>query len=167
MSTGGTARVLRDAGVEVCDVSSQTGFPEMMDGRLKTLHPIIHGGLLARRDNGSDMKAVREHGIGLIDMVVVNLYRFEDTIAKEDCTLAKAIENIDIGGPAMLRAAAKNYRFVTVVTDPADYSAVIMEMERTGGKVSEKFNFALAKKVFALTAKYDAAISQYLHSLAR
>jgi len=163
LSTGGTAKALRDAGgIPVIDVSDYTGFPEMMDGRLKTLHPKIHGGLLARRDNESDMKALQEHAISLIDMVVVNLYRFEDTVAKEGCTLAHAIENIDIGGPTMLRASAKNYRFVSVVTDPDDYPSIITEMDVRSGCISEATNFELAKKVFALTARYDAAISAYM-----
>ncbi len=144
------------------DVSDYTGFPEMMDGRLKTLHPKIHGGLLALRDNPEHMKAVKEHGIDLIDMVVINLYRFEETVAKKDCTLEHAIENIDIGGPTMLRAAAKNYRFVSVVTSPADYESIIEEMKASGGKISEATNFRLAVKTFQLTARYDAAISNYL-----
>lgn len=165
LSTGGTAAQLRQNGIAVKDVSDYTGFPEMMDGRLKTLHPKIHGGLLALRDNPEHMKAVKEHGIDLIDMVVINLYRFEETVAKKDCTLEHAIENIDIGGPTMLRAAAKNYRFVSVVTSPADYSAIIDEMKASGGKISESSNFALAVKTFQLTARYDAAISNYLGRL--
>ncbi len=162
LSTGGTAAQLRESGIAVTDVSDYTGFPEMMDGRLKTLHPKIHGGLLALRDNNEHMKALNEQGIGLIDMVVINLYRFEDTVAREGCTLEDAIENIDIGGPTMLRAAAKNHRFVTVVTDPEDYATVIDEMRRTGGNISEATNFAFATKTFQLTARYDAAISNYL-----
>jgi phosphoribosylaminoimidazolecarboxamide formyltransferase/IMP cyclohydrolase len=162
LSTGGTAAQLRQKGIAVTDVSDYTGFPEMMDGRLKTLHPKVHGGLLALRDNEEHMKSLNEQGIGLIDMVVINLYRFEDTVAREDCTLEDAVENIDIGGPTMLRAAAKNYRFVSVVTDPADYSKIIDEMRKTGGKISESTNFALATKTFQLTARYDAAISNYL-----
>lgn len=165
LSTGGTAAQLRQSGIPVKDVSDYTGFPEMMDGRLKTLHPKIHGGLLALRDNPEHMKAVKEHGIDLIDMVVINLYRFEETVAKKDCTLEHAIENIDIGGPTMLRAAAKNYRFVSVVTSPADYSAIIDELKASGGKISESSNFALAVKTFQLTARYDAAISNYLGRL--
>lgn len=165
LSTGGTASQLRQSGIPVKDVSDYTGFPEMMDGRLKTLHPRIHGGLLALRDNPEHMKAVKEHGIDLIDMVVINLYRFEETVAKKGCTLEHAIENIDIGGPTMLRAAAKNYRFVSVVTSPADYSAIIDEMKASGGKMSESSNFALAVKTFQLTARYDAAISNYLGRL--
>ena len=162
LSTGGTASQLRKSGVPVTEVSDYTGFPEMMDGRLKTLHPKIHGGLLGLRDKESHMQALREHGIGLIDMVVINLYRFEDTVAKEDCTLEHAIENIDIGGPTMLRAASKNYRFVSVVTDPEDYLKILVEMKQTGGRISETTNFELAKKTFQLTARYDGAISNYL-----
>ncbi len=161
-STGGTAAQLRKSGVPVTEVSDYTGFPEMMDGRVKTLHPKIHGGLLALRDNDAHMQALREHGISTIDMVVINLYRFEDTIAKEGCTLEHAIENIDIGGPTMLRAASENYRFVSVVTDPADYPKIIAEMKQRGGKISEATNFELAKKTFQLTARYDGAISNYL-----
>jgi len=162
LSTGGTAARLRQEGIAVTDVSDYTGFPEMMDGRLKTLHPKIHGGLLALRDNKEHMKAAKEQGIKLIDMIVINLYRFEDTVAKEGCLLKDAVENIDIGGPAMLRAAAKNYRFVTVVTDPGDYRKVLKEMNETGGKISEATNFALAARTFQLTARYDAAVSNYL-----
>lgn len=162
LSTGGTASQLRKSGVSVTDVSDYTGFPEMMDGRLKTLHPKIHGGLLGLRDNESHMQALREHQINLIDMVVINLYRFEDTVAKEGCTLENAVENIDIGGPTMLRAASKNYRFVSVVTDPEDYPKIIAEMTQTRGKISETTNFELAKKTFQLTARYDGAISNYL-----
>lgn len=165
LSTGGTAAQIRNSGIRVTDVSDYTGFPEMMDGRLKTLHPKIHGGLLALRDNGEHMKALSEHGIGLIDMVVVNLYQFEKTVEKEGCTLETAIENIDIGGPTMLRAAAKNYPFVSVVTDPADYDAILKEMRETGGSISEDTNFRLAVKTFQLTARYDGAISNYLGKL--
>jgi len=165
LSTGGTAAQLRKSSIKVKDVSEYTGFPEMMDGRLKTLHPKIHGGLLALRDNPEHIKAMKEHGIEPIDMVVINLYRFEDTVAKEGCTLEAAIENIDIGGPTMLRAAAKNYRFVSVITDPADYSLILKEMEKTGGKVSEATNFNLAVKTFQTTARYDGAISNYWGTL--
>ncbi|HUH67066.1 MAG TPA: bifunctional phosphoribosylaminoimidazolecarboxamide formyltransferase/IMP cyclohydrolase [Syntrophales bacterium] len=162
LSTGGTAAQLRANGISVIDVSDYTGFPEMMDGRLKTLHPKIHGGLLALRNSAAHMKSVAEHGIDMIDMVVVNLYPFEDTVARKDCTLEEAIENIDIGGPTMLRAAAKNYRYVTVVTDPADYPEILKEMKDTKGCISEATNFKLAAKVFRLTARYDGAISNYL-----
>ncbi len=162
LSTGGTAAQLRASGVSVIDVSDYTGFPEMMDGRLKTLHPKIHGGLLALRDKEEHLEALKKHDIGLIDMVVINLYRFEDTVARPGCTLAEAIENIDIGGPTMLRAASKNYRFVTVVTDPADYGKIIAAMQETAGRISEAINFELAKKTFQLTARYDGAISNHL-----
>ncbi|HQG32094.1 MAG TPA: bifunctional phosphoribosylaminoimidazolecarboxamide formyltransferase/IMP cyclohydrolase, partial [Deltaproteobacteria bacterium] len=164
ISTGGTARVLRESGISVVDISDYTGFPEMMDGRLKTLHPKVHGGMLAMRDNPEHLEAMKKEGIKPIDMLVVNLYRFEDTVAK-GASLEHAIENIDIGGPAMVRAASKNYRFVTVVTDPADYGKIIEEMKSTGGSVSEKTNFELARNAFSLTARYDAAISNYLQSL--
>ena len=162
LSTGGTAAQLRNQGIDITEVSDYTGFPEMMDGRLKTLHPKIHGGLLALRDNDAHMKSATDHHIGMIDMIVINLYRFEETVAKEKSSLEEAVENIDIGGPAMLRAAAKNYRFVTVVTDPADYPEILKEMKDAGGQIPESTNFALAKKVFQLTARYDAAISNYL-----
>ncbi len=162
LSTGGTATHLRQNGIEVVDVSAYTGFPEMMDGRLKTLHPVIHGGILALRDNEDHLKSLQEHKIGLIDMVIINLYRFEETIEKPGVTMAHAIENIDIGGPTMLRAAAKNYRFVTVVTDPADYSVIAQELASEGGRISETTNYQLAVKVFQLTARYDGAISNYL-----
>lgn len=162
ISTGGTATQLRNGSIKVKDVSEYTGFPEMMDGRLKTLHPKIHGGLLALRSDEAHMKAAEEHHIEMIDMVIINLYRFEDTVAKKTCTLEEAVENIDIGGPTMLRAAAKNHPFVTVVTDPEDYPKIIKEMKETKGKISEATNFALATKTFQLTARYDAAISNYL-----
>jgi phosphoribosylaminoimidazolecarboxamide formyltransferase/IMP cyclohydrolase len=165
LSTGGTAAQLRGSGLAVTDVSDYTGFPEMMDGRLKTLHPKIHGGLLALRDHAEHMDALKAHGIGLIDMVVVNLYQFEKTVQKEGCTLETAVENIDIGGPTMLRAAAKNYPFVSVVTDPADYEAILNEMKETGGRISEATNYRLAVKTFQLTARYDGAISNYLGKL--
>lgn len=164
LSTGGTAAQLREQGIDVIDVSDYTGFPEMMDGRLKTLHPKIHGGLLALRDNPEHRAAMETHGIVPIDMVVINLYRFEDTVAGGTCTMEEAIENIDIGGPTMLRAAAKNSRFVSVVTDPEDYSRIIDEMKKSGGAISEETNYLLAVKTFQLTARYDAAISNYLGS---
>ena len=159
LSTGGTAGRLREVGVPVVEVSSYTGFPEMMDGRVKTLHPRIHGGLLARRD--TDSEAMREHGIAGIDLLVVNLYPFEQTVARPDCDLATAIENIDIGGPAMLRAAAKNHAWVTVVVDAGDYAAVLDEL-RTDGAVSPATRFRLAAKAFEHTARYDGAIASYL-----
>ena len=162
LSTGGTARTLAQAGIKIREVSDFTGFPEMLDGRVKTLHPKIHGGILGIRTRPEHMEAMNKHNIVPIDLIAVNLYAFEKTIARPDCTLAEAIENIDIGGPTLLRAAAKNYPFVTVLTDPADYSVVIEEMDRSGGSVSEATNFRLAKKVFKLTHEYDGAISQYL-----
>ena len=159
LSTGGTAGQLREAGVPVVEVSSYTGFPEMMDGRVKTLHPRIHGGLLARRD--TDSEAMREHGIAGIDLLVVNLYPFERTVANPDCDLATAIENIDIGGPAMLRAAAKNHAWVTVVVDAGDHATVLEEL-RAGGAVTPATRFRLATKAFEHTARYDGAIASYL-----
>jgi phosphoribosylaminoimidazolecarboxamide formyltransferase/IMP cyclohydrolase len=165
ISTGGTKALLSKGGITVTDISDYTGFPEMMDGRLKTLHPKVHGGILAVRDNKEHTEKMAEHGITPIDMVVVNLYPFEETVARPDVTLELAIENIDIGGPTMVRAAAKNYRFVTIIVDPADYAPVIAEMEKTGGIVSPETNFALAKKAFTRTAAYDAAVSNYLTAL--
>ncbi len=162
LSTGGTAKMLRENGLKVMDVSEYTGFPEMLDGRVKTLHPKVHGGLLGIRDNPAHASKMKEHGIKEIDMVVVNLYPFEATIAKPSCTLEEAIENIDIGGPSMLRAAAKNYPYVTVIVDPSDYKPILEEMKKSGGAVSKETNFRLAKKVFKLTSNYDKAISTYL-----
>jgi phosphoribosylaminoimidazolecarboxamide formyltransferase/IMP cyclohydrolase len=162
LSTGGTAKVLREGGVEVQDISAYTGFPEMLDGRVKTLHPKVHGGLLGLRGNPDHVKKMREHGINPIDMVVINLYPFESTVAKPHCTLEEAIENIDIGGPAMLRAGAKNYPFVSVIVDPSDYLPILAEMKQNGGAVSPETNFRLAKKVYQLTACYDKAIAEYL-----
>ena len=159
LSTGGTATRLRDAGVPVVGVSAWTGFPEMMDGRVKTLHPKIHGGLLARRDTDAD--AMREHAIAGIDLLVVNLYPFEQTVARPDCDLATAIENIDIGGPAMLRAAAKNHAWVTVVVDAGDYPAVLEEL-RASGAVTPATRYRLAARAFEHTARYDGAIAGYL-----
>jgi len=161
LSTGGTARTLRDGGVKVLDISAYTGFPEMMDGRVKTLHPKVHGGLLGRRDNQEDIQMMEKHGIKNIDLVVVNLYQFELTVAKKGCTLEDAVENIDIGGPSMIRSAAKNFRDVTVVTDPSDYPKVLGEISESGGTTLET-RFELAKKVFDLTWHYDRAISDYL-----
>lgn len=166
LSTGGTAKALRDAGVSVKEVSDYTGFPEMLDGRLKTLHPKVHGGLLARRDNPKDMEDIKEYGIELIDMIVVNLYPFEETVAKPNVTFAEAIENIDIGGPTMLRSASKNFQNVAVVTDNNDYDSIIKEMKDINGDLSSKTRLELAKKVFRLTAKYDNAIADYLTKVA-
>lgn len=162
LSTGGTAKTLRQGGVSVTDISEYTGFPEMMDGRVKTLHPKVHGGLLGLRDNPEHVRMMKAHGIKGIDMVVVNLYQFEKTVAKEGVTLEEAIENIDIGGPSMLRSSAKNFKDVTVVVDPADYGTVLSEMESSGGKTTLQTRFRLAKKVFRLTHAYDGAISRYL-----
>jgi len=162
LSTGGTAKLLREAGLTVKDVSEFTGFPEMLDGRVKTLHPKVHGGLLGMRSNPEHVAKMKEHGIENIDMVIVNLYPFEATTAKEGCHLEDAIENIDIGGPTMLRSAAKNYPDVTVLVDSADYVQVLEEMKANGGAVSAKTNYALAVKVFQHTAAYDGAISNYL-----
>jgi len=164
LSTGGTAKLLEKEGVRVTEVSAHTGFLEMLDGRVKTLHPKIHGGILARRDRREHMAAIDQAGIAPIDLVVVNLYPFEATVADPDCTLENAVENIDIGGPAMLRAAAKNYGGVAVVVDPADYAKVLEEIRASGG-VAEATRFALAKKVFAHTAGYDGAIANYLTCL--
>ncbi len=165
LSTGGTAKVLSASGVKITEVADYTGYPEMLDGRLKTLHPKIHGGLLARRDVPDHMAAIKDAGAEPIDLVVVNLYPFQQTVARRDCTLDAAVENIDIGGPTMVRAAAKNHAGVAVVTDPADYAAVIAELERGGGSLSAATRLALAKKAFAHTAAYDAAIANYLTGL--
>lgn len=165
LSTGGTARALREGGISVTDISDYTGFPEMMDGRVKTLHPKVHGGLLGLRDNPEHVEMMKAHGIKTIDMVVVNLYQFEKTVAKEGVTLEEAIENIDIGGPSMLRSSAKNFRHVTVIIDPADYEVVLREMKKTGGETTLKTRFRLARKVFQLTHQYDGAISEYLETV--
>jgi phosphoribosylaminoimidazolecarboxamide formyltransferase / IMP cyclohydrolase len=162
LSTGGTAKLLRESGLTVKDVSEYTGFPEMLDGRVKTLHPTVHGGLLGMRSNPEHVAKMKEHGIENIDMVVVNLYPFEATVAREGCLLEDAIENIDIGGPTMLRSAAKNYPDVTVLVDIVDYAMIVDEMQATGGEVSPKTNFGLAVKAFQHTAAYDGAISNYL-----
>jgi phosphoribosylaminoimidazolecarboxamide formyltransferase/IMP cyclohydrolase len=163
LSTGGTARLLTANGISVIEVSDYTGFPEMMGGRIKTLHPKIHGGLLGRR--GVDDAVMAEQGIACIDMLVVNLYPFAETIAKPSCNLSTAIENIDIGGPAMLRAAAKNYAAVTVVTDASDYSRILEEMRINHGAISAATRFDLAVKAFALTARYDGTIGNYLGTI--
>jgi len=165
ISTGGTARALRDAGLGVTEVADYTGFPEILDGRVKTLHPKVHGGILARRDVPSHMAALSEAGIPAIDLVVVNLYPFSATVARPGCTLPEAIENIDIGGPAMLRSAAKNYEHVAVLTDPADYEPVLMEMAACDGALCAETRFRLAQKAFSHTARYDGAISNYLAEL--
>ena len=164
ISTGGTAQLLAREGVAVTEVSAYTGFPEMLGGRVKTLHPKIHGGLLARRDDASHVAAIRAAGIEPIDLLVVNLYPFQATVADPDCRLEDAVENIDIGGPAMLRAAAKNHAAVAVLVDPADYAEVLGEIRGNGG-VSDAKRFALATKAFAHTAAYDGAIANYLSSL--
>lgn len=162
LSTGGTARALREAGLEVRDVADFTGFPEMLDGRVKTLHPGVHAGLLFRRDNAAHAAALREHGLEAIDLVCVNLYPFEATVARPDVTRAEAVEQIDIGGPSMLRSAAKNHAAVTVVTDPADYPAVLDDLRAHDGQTTLALRQALAQKAFARTAAYDAAIAAYL-----
>ncbi|MDD5019596.1 MAG: bifunctional phosphoribosylaminoimidazolecarboxamide formyltransferase/IMP cyclohydrolase [Candidatus Omnitrophica bacterium] len=162
ISTGGTARALKDAGVPVVEMSDYTGFPEMLDGRVKTLHPKIHGGLLARRDDPAHMKQAQERGIGLIDMVVVNLYPFEKTVAKDGVSFEEAIENIDIGGPSMLRSAAKNHASVAVVCGPRRYPSVIQALKDNNGGFPEPLLSELAAEVFDTTARYDAAIARYL-----
>lgn len=159
LSTGGTYQALQQAGLVVTEVSDYTGFPEMMDGRVKTLHPKVHGGLLGRR--GTDDAVMQEHGIQPIDMVVVNLYPFEATVAKPDCSLEDAIENIDIGGPTMLRSAAKNHKDVAVVTDPSDYARILDEMKTNNGQLTHATRFDLAIKTFEQTARYDGAIANY------
>ncbi len=164
ISTGGTAKVLREAGIEVRDVSEVTGFPEMMDGRVKTLHPRIHGGLLGLRDNAEHQAAMREHGIEPIDMIVINLYPFEETIAREGVTVEEAIEQIDIGGPAMIRSAAKNFRDVAVITSNGDYKAVTDEMREQSCQLSLETRTSLARKAFSETARYDSLIFAFLRS---
>ena len=164
VSTGGTAKLLAAGGLPVTEVAELTGFPEMLDGRVKTLHPVVHGGLLARRDLPAHRAALEQHGIGTIDLLVVNLYPFEATVAKPGCTLDEAIENIDIGGPAMLRSAAKNWNDVAVLTDAAQYAGVLAELKRDG-QVSRATRFALAVAAFNRVSNYDAAISDYLSSL--
>jgi len=163
LSTGGTAKLLREAGIEVRDVSDYTGFPEMMDGRVKTLNPKVHGGILARRDHEGDLASMAEHGIERIDVVCVNLYPFREAVAKEGCTITDAIENIDIGGPCMVRAAAKNHEFVTIVVDPNDYAMVIASMQ--DGTLDTDKRRALAVKAYAHTAAYDGAIANHFSAL--
>ena len=165
LSTGGTAKMLAEHGLPVTEVADYTGFPEMLDGRVKTLHPKVHGGILARRDVQSHTDALQAHDIPTIDMVVVNLYPFQQTVAKDQCSLEDAIENIDIGGPAMLRSSAKNHKDVVVICDPADYQTVLQEMQTNQGVVSFDTRFGLALKVFAHTAQYDGSITNYLSSL--
>ncbi|MFT5286248.1 MAG: phosphoribosylaminoimidazolecarboxamide formyltransferase/IMP cyclohydrolase [Planctomycetota bacterium] len=162
LSTGGTFKAIQAAGIKVREVSDYTDFPEMMNGRVKTLHPKIHGGILALRDNSAHTDAMKDHSIGAIDLVVVNLYPFEETVAKEGVVRAEAVEQIDIGGPSMVRSAAKNHRFVGIVTDPEDYGRVMDEMTKCGGKLSDDLRRELAVKAFQLTARYDAAISDWL-----
>src|SRR3954468_13783376 len=164
LSTGGTAKLLADAGLPVTEVADHTGFPEMLDGRVKTLHPMVHGGLLARRDLPEHMAALKAHGITEIDLLIVNLYPFEATVAKSGCTLEDAIENIDIGGPAMVRSAAKNWKDVGVLTDASQYAPVIEELN-AHRKLSDRTRFALAVAAFNRISNYDAAISDYLSSL--
>ena len=163
LSTGGTAKLLREAGITCRDVSDYTGFPEMMDGRVKTLNPKVHGGILARRDNDGDLASMAEHGIEQIDLVCVNLYPFREAVAKEGCTIDDAIENIDIGGPCMVRASAKNHKFVTIVVDPGDYDMVLDAM--TDDTLDENKRRALAVKAFAHTAAYDGAIANHFSAL--
>src|SRR5688500_9703986 len=162
LSTGGTASLLKLNGVVVREVGDYTGFPEMMDGRVKTLHPKVHGGILARRDLPEHVAAMEQHDIPPIDMVVVNLYPFQQTVAKPGVSMEDAIENIDIGGPAMVRAAAKNHAFVAVVTDPADYAGIREKMKATGGQLGFAERYALAAKAFSHTAEYDGMISSWL-----
>ncbi len=164
LSTGGTAQKLRAAGIAVTDVSEFTGFPEMLDGRVKTLHPKVHGGILNQRDNAEHQRQCAEHGLANIDLVAVNLYAFAKTVANPDCSLADAIENIDIGGPTLLRASAKNFHDVTVIVDPTDYPLVLREIEKAGN-TTLKTRFRLAAKVFALTCRYDTAISEWLERI--
>ena len=166
LSTGGTARLLREAGLAVTEIGEYTGFPEMLDGRVKTLHPKVHGGILARRDLSAHMDTLKAHDIPAIDLVCVNLYPFAATVARPGVTLAEAIENIDIGGPAMLRSAAKNYAGVAVVTDPDDYPRLLAEMQRDGRTLSLETRFELAKKAFVHTARYDGMIANWLSGLA-
>ncbi len=164
LSTGGTAKKLRDSGVVVKEVSDFTGFPEMLDGRVKTLHPLVHGGILNQRGNATHQEQCLAHGIQPIDIVAVNLYAFSQTVAVPGCTLADAIENIDIGGPTLLRASAKNFHDVTVIVDPADYDLVLSEL-RMHGNTTLVTRFRLASKVFELTSAYDTAIAEWLRTV--
>jgi phosphoribosylaminoimidazolecarboxamide formyltransferase/IMP cyclohydrolase len=165
LSTGGTARLLKENGLPLTLVSEFTKSPEMLDGRVKTLHPKIHAGLLARRDNPDHMRQLAEQGCLPIDMVIVNLYPFEQTIAKRESTFAQAIENIDIGGPTMIRAAAKNFQDVAVLVDPDDYPGIAQELEETHGAIREATKFILMRKAFAHTAHYDQVIADYLSTV--
>ncbi len=165
LSTGGTAKMLRDAGLTVTEIGDYTGFPEMLDGRVKTLHPKVHGGILARRDLPEHLATIEQHGIPMIDLVCVNLYPFAATIAKAGVTLEDAIENIDIGGPAMVRSSAKNYNGVAIVTDPEDYQSILSEMKANGGALQLATRFGLAKKAFTHTARYDSMIANWLTGL--
>jgi phosphoribosylaminoimidazolecarboxamide formyltransferase/IMP cyclohydrolase len=165
LSTGGTARALTEAGLKVLEVADFTGFPEMLDGRVKTLHPKVHAGILFRRDLSAHVNQMAAHHLKPIDLVCVNLYAFEATVARQGVTLEEAIENIDIGGPTLLRAAAKNYASVTVVIDPADYGTVLAEMRAHEHATTLETRFALARKVFASTSAYDAAITSYLRGI--
>jgi phosphoribosylaminoimidazolecarboxamide formyltransferase/IMP cyclohydrolase len=164
LSTGGTAKKMRESGITVKDVSEFTGFPEMLDGRVKTLHPKVHGGILAQKTNPDHVAQMKEHGLEAIDIVAVNLYAFEKTVADPNCTLANAIENIDIGGPTMLRSSAKNFQDVTVIVDPADYPTVLAELKEHGN-TTLKTRFRLAVKVFELTSTYDTAIAAWLNKV--
>jgi phosphoribosylaminoimidazolecarboxamide formyltransferase/IMP cyclohydrolase len=164
LSTGGTAQKLRASGLAVTDVSEFTGFPEMLDGRVKTLHPLVHGGILNQRGNANHQEQCQAHGIKPIDIVAVNLYAFAKTVAVPNCTLTDAIENIDIGGPTLLRASAKNFQDVTVIVDPADYPQVLSELQARGNTTLST-RFRLARKVFELTSAYDTAIAQWLRTV--
>src|SRR5215471_6943781 len=163
ISTGGTAKSLKEAGINVRDVSDLTGFPEILGGRVKTLHPKVHGGLLAIRNNSDHQLQVKQNDIQYIDLVVVNLYPFQETVARDDVTVEEAIENIDIGGPSMIRSAAKNFEDVLVIVDPSDYAAVADEIDSSGG-VSRATRLRLARRAFETTARYDSAISDFLES---
>src|SRR5437870_9611742 len=165
ISTGGTAKLLRESGITVKDISELTGFPEMLDGRVKTLHPKVHGGILHRREDTAHRTAVAEHGIQPIDMVVVNLYAFEKTAAKPGVHFEELIENVDIGGPSMIRSAAKNFQDVAVVTSPAEYNPIAQEMAASGGALSISTKWRLAQKAFATTAAYDSAIASTLERI--
>src|SRR6201997_2890066 len=165
VSTGGTAKLLRDSGISVKDITDLTGFPEMLDGRVKTLHPKVHAGILHRREDPKHVAAVNEHGIQPIDMVVVNLYGFEKTAARPEVRFEDLIENIDIGGPSMIRSAAKNFADVAIVTSPADYNPIADELSRSGGTISVETKWRLAQQAFATTAAYDSAIASTLERI--